>query len=218
MRCAPFGGGTFRLFPRFPLIRDGRTQVVRLRESWTSHAETSHSSRVNPFLSGVRVLPGALQTRTQKDRQRRSFPPLRFRWRGGTTLQEYSRSRSFLRSYDAQQLAGAHCSNAETLGAAKVSHVEGHDRRSRPNGYFQNTIIIGVGQHGPPPEIALHEPRSAAQVLDEIVDIRSAQARFSDSPLQDALVLKCQCGRNHRSPLPPSERLQQMVGSTQAGE
>jgi hypothetical protein len=73
---------------------------------------------------------------------------------------------------------------SETLGAAEVSHVEGHNRRSRPNGYFQNTSIIGVGQHGPPPKIDLHQPRSAAQVLDEIVNIRSAQARFSDSPLQ----------------------------------
>jgi hypothetical protein len=73
MQCAPFSGRTFRLFPRFPLIRDGRTRAVRQQESWTSHAETSHSSRVKPFLSGVRVLAGALQTWTQKGRQRRSF-------------------------------------------------------------------------------------------------------------------------------------------------
>jgi len=85
--------------------------------------------------------------------------------------------------------------------------------RGRANG----AVCIGVGQHGPPPKIDLHEPRSAAQVLEEIVNIRSAQARFSDCPLQDALILKCQCGRNHRSSSPLFERLQQLAGSTQAG-
>jgi hypothetical protein len=44
--------------------RAGRAQAVRLRDSWTSHAETSHSCRVRPFLSGVRVRASVLQKRT----------------------------------------------------------------------------------------------------------------------------------------------------------
>lgn len=85
------------------------------------------------------------------------------------------------------------------------------------NRHLQNTIIVGVRQHRTPAEIDLDKSRSAAQVLYKIIDIIRIQTQLRNSTLEHGLVFERQRRRNHWSPLPFLNRLQETVRRPQTG-